>query len=73
MNRMVIRAPTCIISSGVAYQYAKEAYPEASFLNSHAYPFQAELVRAVVQGQELCVVDELDTSLRRWSGPWPSL
>lgn len=51
-----------IISSGVAYQYAKEAFPEASFLKvGLSYPLPEELIRNfAAQVDELWVVEELD-------------
>jgi indolepyruvate ferredoxin oxidoreductase alpha subunit len=51
-----------IISSGVAYQYAKEAFPRASFLKlGMPYPFPDEMVREFAsQVKELWVVEELD-------------
>lgn len=63
MNRMVMSGTDLgIISSGVAYQYAKEAFPEASFLKlGMPYPFPGELVRAFASKvKELWVVEELD-------------
>lgn len=51
-----------IISSGVAYQYAKEAFPNASFLKlGMPYPFPDEKVREFASRvKELWVVEELD-------------
>lgn len=63
MNRMEMSGTDLgIISSGVAYQYAKEAFPEASFLKlGMPYPFPGELVRAFASKvKELWVVEELD-------------
>ncbi|HHO76740.1 MAG TPA: indolepyruvate ferredoxin oxidoreductase subunit alpha [Deltaproteobacteria bacterium] len=51
-----------IISSGVAYQYAREAFPEASFLKlGMAYPLPDEIIRDFAgKVDELWVVEELD-------------
>ncbi len=51
-----------IISSGVAYQYAKEAFPDASFLKlGMSYPLPEELIRDFASRvRELWVVEELD-------------
>jgi indolepyruvate ferredoxin oxidoreductase, alpha subunit len=51
-----------IISSGVAYQYAKEAFPDASFLKlGMPYPFPDEVVREFSSKvRVLWVVEELD-------------
>jgi indolepyruvate ferredoxin oxidoreductase, alpha subunit len=51
-----------IISSGVAYQYAKEAFPNASYLKlGMPYPFPDEKVREFASRvKELWVVEELD-------------
>ncbi len=51
-----------IISSGVAFQYAKEAFPGASFLKlGMPYPLPAGLVREFASRvKELWVVEELD-------------
>lgn len=51
-----------IISSGVAYQYAKEAFPDASFLKvGLSYPLPEKLIRKfAAQVEELWVVEELD-------------
>lgn len=63
MNRMEMSgADLGIISSGVAYQYAREAFPGASFLKlGMPYPFPDELVREFASKvRELWVVEELD-------------
>jgi indolepyruvate ferredoxin oxidoreductase alpha subunit len=54
-----------VISSGVAYQYAREALPEASFLKLvTSYPLPQELVRAfAAEVDTLLVVEELDPFL----------
>ena len=51
-----------IISAGVAYQYAREAFPQASFLKLiSTYPVPQGLIRSFAQGVErLLVVEELD-------------
>jgi indolepyruvate ferredoxin oxidoreductase alpha subunit len=51
-----------IVSSGVAYQYAKEAFPGASFLKlGMPYPMPDRLIREFAgQVDELWVVEELD-------------
>ncbi len=51
-----------IISSGVAYQYAKEAFPNASFLKlGLPYPMPDELVKEfAAKVKELWIVEELD-------------
>ncbi|HPI92471.1 MAG TPA: indolepyruvate ferredoxin oxidoreductase subunit alpha [Deltaproteobacteria bacterium] len=63
MNRMEMAdAGLGIISSGVAYQYAREAFPNASFLKlGMPYPFPDEMVREFASRvKELWVVEELD-------------
>ncbi len=51
-----------IISSGVAYQYAREAFPKASFLKlGMPYPLPDELIRDfAAKVDELWIVEELD-------------
>jgi len=51
-----------IVSCGVAYQHAKEVFPEASFLKlGMSYPLPARLVAEFAQGVDrLLVVEELD-------------
>jgi len=51
-----------IISAGVAYQYAREAFPKASFLKlGMPYPFPDEKVKEFASKvKELWVVEELD-------------
>ncbi|MBI5445114.1 MAG: indolepyruvate ferredoxin oxidoreductase subunit alpha [Deltaproteobacteria bacterium] len=51
-----------IITSGISYQYAKEAMPEASFLKlGLTYPLPEDLIRDFAQHvDELVVVEELD-------------
>ncbi len=63
LNRMEIADTSLgIISSGVAYQYAKEAFPQASFLKlGMPYPFPDELVKEFAgKVKDLWVVEELD-------------
>ena len=51
-----------IITNGIAYQYVKEIFPEASVLKlGWSYPFPDELIRQFAAGVEkLLVVEELD-------------
>ena len=51
-----------IISSGVAYQYAKDAFPEASFLKLRlSWPLPQQLIREFAEKVEvLYIVEELD-------------
>ncbi|MEN6448085.1 MAG: indolepyruvate ferredoxin oxidoreductase subunit alpha [Syntrophaceae bacterium] len=63
LNRIEMNDPAIgIIASGVAYQYAKEAFPGASFLKlGMPYPFPDAKVRDFAsQVRELWVVEELD-------------
>ncbi len=54
-----------IVTCGVAYQYAKEIFPEASFLRlGMTYPLPPELVRDfAAKVERLIVVEELDPFL----------
>ena len=54
-----------VVSSGVAYQYAREAFPEASFLKlGMTYPLPQNLLRHFAEGMDrLVVVEELDPFL----------
>jgi indolepyruvate ferredoxin oxidoreductase alpha subunit len=54
-----------IISSGVAYQYARQVFPGASFLKlTLSYPLPRELVRRfTVMVDKLLVIEELDPFL----------
>ncbi len=56
-----------IIASGAAYQYAKEAFPDASFLKlGLSYPLPDVLVREfAAKVKELWVVEELDPFIER--------
>ncbi|AII57992.1 indolepyruvate ferredoxin oxidoreductase subunit alpha [Dehalococcoides mccartyi] len=54
-----------IISSGIAFQYAKEVFPEASFLKlGMTYPLPKNLIKEFSQSVEtILVVEELDSVL----------
>lgn len=54
-----------IISSGVAYQYARETFPDASFLKlGMTYPLPEKLIRQFASSvEQLIVVEELDPFL----------
>ena len=51
-----------IITSGIAYQYVKEAFPEASVLKlGWSFPFPDDLIRKFADGVEkLLIVEELE-------------
>jgi len=51
-----------IISSGIAYQYAREVFPEASFLKlTMTYPLPQKMIhRFAAQVDRLIVIEELD-------------
>lgn len=55
-----------IISSGVAYQYAREVFPDASFLKlGMTYPLPEKLIRQFASKVEkLIVIEELDPFLQ---------
>jgi indolepyruvate ferredoxin oxidoreductase, alpha subunit len=57
-----------IISSGAAYQYAREAFPNASFLKlGLAWPLPSELFRKFAKTvDKLYVVEELDPFIEDW-------
>jgi len=57
-----------IISSGVAYQYAREAFPDASFLKlGMAWPLPTELFKKfAAMVDKLYVVEELDPFIETW-------
>ena len=57
-----------IITSGVAYQYAREAFPEASYLKlGMMWPLPSELFRRFAgMVDRLYVVEELDPFLEDW-------
>jgi indolepyruvate ferredoxin oxidoreductase alpha subunit len=66
LNRVELGDPSVgIITSGISYQYAKEAAPEASFLKlGLTYPLPDELVRDFAQHvDQIVVVEELDPFL----------
>jgi indolepyruvate ferredoxin oxidoreductase alpha subunit len=54
-----------VIADGVAYQYAREVFPRASFLKlGMVHPFPAELVRKFAKGKKkLYVIEETDPFL----------
>ena len=54
-----------IITAGIAYQYVREVFPDASVLKlGWAYPFPDEIIRAFAANvQRLLVVEELDDFL----------
>lgn len=54
-----------IVCSGIAYQYVKEALPEAAILKlGFSYPLSAELLHSFAAGvEEIIVVEELDPFL----------
>ena len=56
-----------IVAEGVAYQYAREVFPEASILKiGWAYPFPDDLLRKFAAGvQRILVVEELDDILEQ--------
>jgi indolepyruvate ferredoxin oxidoreductase alpha subunit len=57
-----------IISGGVAYEYAREVFPEASFLKlGMAWPLPERLVREFAASVErLIVIEELDPFIEEW-------
>ncbi len=56
-----------IISAGIAYQYAREAIPNASFLKlGMVHPLPEDLIRNFVSKVDVCyVIEELDPVLER--------
>jgi indolepyruvate ferredoxin oxidoreductase, alpha subunit len=54
-----------VVSSGVAFQYAKEVFPQATFLKlTLTYPLPVKLIREfAAQVDEIVVVEELDPIL----------
>ena len=54
-----------IITSGIAYQYVREAFPEASVLKlGWSFPFPDDLIRAFAAGVEnLLIVEEMEDFL----------
>ncbi len=66
VNRIELRDPALgIITSGVAYEYVRDIWPEASVLKlGWSYPFPDDLLRRFAsQLQRLLVVEELDDFL----------
>jgi indolepyruvate ferredoxin oxidoreductase alpha subunit len=57
-----------IISGGIAYQYAREVFPEASFLKlGLAWPLPKRLIRDFAASVErVIVVEELDPYIEEW-------
>jgi indolepyruvate ferredoxin oxidoreductase alpha subunit len=57
-----------IISGGVAYEYAREVFPDASFLKlGLAWPLPEKLIRDFADSVErLIVVEELDPFIEEW-------
>ena len=55
-----------IVTSGVAYQYAREVFPEASFLKlGMSYPLPGKMIKSFAEGVErLIVIEELDPFLQ---------
>ncbi|MCL4535796.1 MAG: indolepyruvate ferredoxin oxidoreductase subunit alpha, partial [Bacteroidetes bacterium] len=64
-NRIIPGGRLGIVSSGVAFQYAREVFPEASFLKlALTYPLPERLVREFASlVDEIIVVEELDPFL----------
>jgi len=56
------RSDIGIVSSGIAYQYAREVFPEASFLKlTMTYPLPQKMIhRFAAQVDRLIVIEELD-------------
>jgi indolepyruvate ferredoxin oxidoreductase alpha subunit len=54
-----------IVAGGAAYSYAREAFPDASFLKlGMSYPLPYDLIRELAEGvEQLLVVEELDPFL----------
>ena len=66
LNRIEMGDPALgVVSSGIVYQYAREVFPEASFLRlGMTYPLPEELIRRFAdQVQSLYVVEELEPFL----------
>jgi len=57
-----------IISGGIAYEYAREVFPEASYLKlGMAWPLPEKLIRDFAASVErLIVVEELDPFIEEW-------
>jgi indolepyruvate ferredoxin oxidoreductase, alpha subunit len=56
-----------IVTSGVAYQYAREVFPEASFLKlGMTWPLPEKMIKEFAKGVEkLIVIEELDNFLQQ--------
>lgn len=66
LNRSELKSKKIgFITSGVSFLYAKEMYPDASFLNlGFSFPFPGERVKAFAQKvKELYVIEELEPFL----------
>ncbi|MBE0479875.1 MAG: indolepyruvate ferredoxin oxidoreductase subunit alpha [Dehalococcoidia bacterium] len=66
MNKMLLADRKLgVISSGVAYQYAREVFKDASFLKLvTTYPFPSELIRRFAREvDQVIVIEELDPYL----------
>jgi indolepyruvate ferredoxin oxidoreductase alpha subunit len=73
INRIEINDPSIgIISSGIAYQYAKEALPEASFLKlGMIHPLPKKLIEEFVSKvKTLYVIEELEPILEEKIKSW---
>lgn len=57
-----------IVTAGVSYTYAREVFPEASFLKlGMVWPLPADLIRRFAAGvEQLIVVEELDPFIEEW-------
>jgi indolepyruvate ferredoxin oxidoreductase alpha subunit len=67
LNRVIAgKRALGIVASGVAYQYAREIFPEASFLKlSMTYPLPRDMIRRFArQVDRLLVIEELDPFLQ---------
>jgi indolepyruvate ferredoxin oxidoreductase alpha subunit len=78
LRRLSVFADTCplnrlewgdralgVVAGGAAYNYAREVFPEASFLKlGMSYPLPFDLIRELAEGvEQLLVVEELDPFL----------
>jgi indolepyruvate ferredoxin oxidoreductase alpha subunit len=73
INRMVFNDPSIgIISSGIAYQYAREAVPDASFLKlGMVHPLPRKLIEEFASRVEkLYVIEELEPVLEEEIKSW---
>ena len=67
MNRIIWNSKKIgIVTSGVAYQYAREVFPEASFLKlGMTWPLPKKMIKEFADGVEkLIVIEELDPFLQ---------